>query len=1047
MTASLPLSESSVGPRLSTENMYLADLHIHSHFSLATAKNMNLPHLELWARRKGIRVVGTGDCTHPGWVAEIESSLIPDPDAPGLLRLRPGLSLSAAGGDEYAAPGGSVSFVLTAEISSIYKKLGRVRKVHTLLLMPHLEAVKRLNQRLAAIGNIVSDGRPILGLDARHLLELVLHTTSEALVIPAHIWTPWFSILGSKSGFDQIEECYEDLTGEIHALETGLSSDPLMNWRLSALDRYTLVSNSDAHSPAMLGREVNLISGAPSYAGLTSAITGGVPAGFLGTLEFFPEEGKYHLDGHRHCHVRLDPEETRTNSGNCPVCGRPVTVGVMNRVMTLADRPAGFRPDAAADYRHILALPEIVGQILDVGSQSKQVTAEYYRLLLLLGPELDILTGVPEEDLTKAGGPLLARGIMNMRQGRVSSRAGFDGEYGVIDVFSPGEKTALRGQGRLLATPAGQRKMKKSGLPTLINPQPASHSATKSLKSQANRVSDFRLNPCYSHSDPILGPLNMDQQRAVTLPPGPLLIMAGPGTGKTRTLSSRVTYLIQRGLARPQEILAITFTRKAAAEMAHRIKAQVPQPGSDNPAPELTSHSLLNSFSPGATNFLDIYPDNFPTVCTFHALAGHILSLSSRRDYRIIDEDTRLALARQITHGTPIRPRELVDLVSGLKQQLAWPPAADSTIDKELLALLTAYDLKLQEDNALDFDDLIHQAVKLLQEDATRLKSIQESYRHILVDEYQDINYSQFTLLRLLCSGDRPNLLVIGDPDQAIYGFRGADAGYFRQFITDYPQAEIIRLTKNYRSSDNILDAAHQVIQRNRDKDRIKVVSGIAGEQMISLADFSNDRAEADFVVKEIITLIGGSSHLSLETSRASRYSQRLDVGFSDIAILYRLHALSRPLEQALSEAGIPFQKAGEAPLAEVDELDFTAEKVSLLTMHSAKGLEFKVVFIVGLEDNIIPYRPENRPAADEAEERRLFYVALTRAGSLLYLTRARSRFLYGQQRRDPICPFLRQIEKGLLHQPAPAAGKRAKQIKQPQQLSLFTRSKTTIKN
>ena len=315
----------------------IADLHIHSHYSRATGRQLNLEQLDLWAAYKGIAILGTGDCTHPGWLAEIAHRLQPAEE--GLYVLKPDQRLSRRPGTPRGTDRPAARFVITGEISSIYKKNGQTRKVHTLVLLPSLQAGDKLSQRLGRLGNVTSDGRPILGLDAKHVLEVVLEIDADSLVIPAHIWTPWFSVLGSKSGFDSLDECYEDLVGHIHALETGLSSDPPMNWRLSSLDRFALVSNSDAHSPQKIGREANLFDIELSYPALATALK--TKAGFTGTLEFFPDEGKYHLDGHRKCDQRLEPADSKKFQGRCPVCGKPLTLGVLHRVLDLADRPAG----------------------------------------------------------------------------------------------------------------------------------------------------------------------------------------------------------------------------------------------------------------------------------------------------------------------------------------------------------------------------------------------------------------------------------------------------------------------------------------------------------------------------------------------------------------------------------------------------------------------------------------------------------------------------------------------------------------------------------
>ena len=390
--------------------MLLADLHIHSKYSLATSKDCEPETLDLWARRKGIGLVGTGDFTHPAWRAELREKLVPAED--GLYRLRPG-----AGIEDPAASGEAPRFVVTGEISTIYKKNGRTRKVHSLILLPGLEAAEELAHRLEAIGNIHSDGRPILGLDCRDLLEITLEACPEAVFIPAHIWTPHFSLLGAFSAFGSIGECFEDLTPHIHALETGLSSDPPMNWRLSALDGYHLISNSDAHSPAKLGREANLLDIEMGYEGLRGALEEG--RGLMGTLEFFPEEGKYHMDGHRACGRCMTPAETAKAGGRCPVCGRKVTVGVLHRVEELADREEGYVRPGAPGFQSLVPLEEVIAASDGVAAAGVKARAKYERMLRSLGPEFTILRETPIGEIRRVAGPAVAEGIRRLREGRV----------------------------------------------------------------------------------------------------------------------------------------------------------------------------------------------------------------------------------------------------------------------------------------------------------------------------------------------------------------------------------------------------------------------------------------------------------------------------------------------------------------------------------------------------------------------------------------------------------------------------------------------------
>src|SRR5262245_8173775 len=373
------------------QDSWVADLHIHSKYSRACSRDLELESLAWWGQRKGITLLGTGDFTHPAWFDHLRESLCPA--EPGLFRLTPEREERVARRlpPNLHAP---VRFLLSAEISTIYKRAGRTRKVHHLVYLPDLDAVARFSARLGhgpggLGGNLGSDGRPILGLDSRDLLEIVLETSPDGFLVPAHIWTPWFSALGSKSGFDTIAECYADLAGHIRAVETGLSSDPQMNWRVADLDRYQLVSNSDAHSPPALAREATLLNTELDYAGVRRAIETG--AGLVGTMEFFPEEGKYHADGHRACDVRWEPGQTREANGACPQCGKPLTVGVLHRLEELADRPVGYVAEGRPPATHLIQLHEVLGELHGVGARSKSVDARIHDLVAALGSELHIL--------------------------------------------------------------------------------------------------------------------------------------------------------------------------------------------------------------------------------------------------------------------------------------------------------------------------------------------------------------------------------------------------------------------------------------------------------------------------------------------------------------------------------------------------------------------------------------------------------------------------------------------------------------------------------
>ncbi len=406
---------------------FIADLHIHSPYSRATSPQMAPESLWKWAQLKGANVIGTGDFTHPEWIKELKEKL--KPEGNGLFTLKKKFRTD----DVPDSCKADVSFLLSAEISGIYSKNGRTRKVHSIVFVPGFNEATKINKVLSKIGNIKSDGRPILGLDAKKLLKIVLDASPDAMVVPAHAWTPHFSVFGAASGFDSLEECYEELTPHIYAIETGLSSDPLMNWQLSALDGITLISNSDAHSPAKIGREANIFNTEISYPAMMDAIKTG--KGFEGTIEFFPEHGKYHYDGHRNCNVSFTPKETINNDYLCPTCGRKVTVGVMHRVELLADRDHGYRPKGKPGFRSIVPLPEIISEVVKVGVSSKRVNKEYMSILKALGNEFYILLDAKLGDIEKNSTPLLSEAISKMRSGDIYIDPGYDGEFGKVQIF------------------------------------------------------------------------------------------------------------------------------------------------------------------------------------------------------------------------------------------------------------------------------------------------------------------------------------------------------------------------------------------------------------------------------------------------------------------------------------------------------------------------------------------------------------------------------------------------------------------------------------
>ncbi len=1237
---------------------YYADLHIHSHYSRATSRDLDIPHIALWALKKGITLVATGDIAHPGWLKELEQHL--EPVEGDLLRLKPEVE-QAVHAQLPPVLRRPLRFVLGGEISNIYKKGDRTRKIHHVVFLPTLDAVRRFQARLERIGNIRSDGRPILGLDSRDLLEILLETDPRGVLIPAHIWTPWFALLGSKSGFDSVEECFEDLSEHIFALETGLSSDPPMNWRVSALDRYTLVSHSDAHSPRKLGREADRLNTDLTYDALFDAIRSGDPNRFLGTVEFFPEEGKYHYDGHRKCGVRWKPSETLAHGGRCPVCGKPVTVGVLHRVEELADRPEGAVKPNALPYHSLIPLPEVLAEFLGVRSAtSKRVEREYERLLAGLGPEFEILLDLPLEDIARVGGPRLAEGIGRMRRGEVLVEPGYDGEFGVIRVFV--ERTPARVENPLPlfdvpapeapADPQETARPDPEGMPSRSLPSPYPLSPLpKGGEGVPGRPvvrpggggerSAHEPGAAYIPDGPgadILAALNPEQREAVLTLDRHLLIVAGPGTGKTRTLTARLAYLVRTGRAKPisphppppsspspregrgsrtaaggeagegrdlYPILAITFTNRAAEEMRERLAAWL--------GPEQAGRI---------------------TVATFHALAAALLREFADRvglpqDFTIATDADALEVLRRVAPDLTARQRQdLYERIQAAKRGPGPHPsplAAGAAIPPPLPqgergggnggggvrapddvppALWDAYHAALRDAGAVDYGDLLALAVRLLEQDPEVRETLHARYRWLAVDEYQDINAVQYRLLRLLAAGGA-NVCAIGDPDQAIYGFRGADSRYFHAFPQDFQPARVVRLRRNYRSAAAILQAAQDLLRGQASAAAHDLLATFAEEVQVEVHTAASDRAEAEYVVHQIERLVGGTSYFSVDTGRVEG-SDEAHFAFGDIAVLYRTRAQLPALREALDRAGIPYQTQGDAPLtqrpgvrvalalawlvlnpraglhwdtvlrhfrlerlnltpppprsarhplpslskggegeggrgeispstlltraaaqaalrpgpaqraaalaeafrraeaqaaddwpaaweallallepdplldwlrarareaaragqtwrdfltrvalsSETDFYDPRADRVALLTLHAAKGLEFPVVFIVGLEDGLLPYRRATltdngrgeappRPEADDAgtdlaEERRLFYVGITRAGRRLYLIHAKHRFLYGREMRLPPSPFLQDLRHVLRTVQEHRPRRKKRDEGGPEQLRLF---------
>ena len=1031
-----------------------ADLHVHSRYSRATSRDLDLEHLFWWAARKGIGVVGTGDCVHPAWLAEIKDKLVPQGN--GLFRLRP--EIEAALLDTLPpACRQPVAFMLSTEISTIYKKGDKTRKIHHLIYAADLEAADRLAASLGRVGNIASDGRPILGLDSRDLLEIALESGPDSYLVPAHIWTPWFAALGSQSGFDSIEECYGDLARHIFAVETGLSSDPAMNWRISALDRFRLTSNSDAHSPGKLGREATRFSCAPDYFAIRRALETG--EGYVGTVEFFPEEGKYYMDGHRACGVRLDPKETLAMGGRCPVCGRPVTVGVAHRVEKLADRSEAeaVPPPTAGSVTSLVPLPEILSEIAGSGVGSKQVVHSYDRAIAALGPELTVLGEMPVEDVARVD-PLLGEAVTRLRAGSVIRQAGYDGEYGVIRLFEEGELDRLAGHQLLFDAPLLRRV------------RPSKQKVQEAAAIEAGPAESPAAQP--SGLAGLLAGLDPDQARAAATVDGPLMVIAGPGSGKTRMLTHRIAHLVrERGVA-AEACLAVTFTRKATEELQIRLAALLGRDGS-----AVAVHS-------------------------FHSLGLAILRAHADRaglaaDFRIADEAERRPVLAEALGISEARAGRLLKAVSVLKRS----GATGSGEEAEARAVLEGIG---RARNWVDFDDLVVLSADLLEKHEAIAAVWRARFPHIVADEFQDVDEQQYRLLRLIAGADG-RLCVIGDPDQAIYGFRGADGAAFARFERDFPAAPVLRLTRNYRSTGTIVKAASGFIGAGS-AEAIRPMG-----QPIAVHAAAGEAAEADFVAATIEDLLGGHDLIAANRNGGEAPAGR-PLGFADCAVLYRTDAQAAALRAAFDRAGIPFMKSSPAPIAghagvkailervtaapadshasltariadaaeasrrtggvdaaalaeargwlaalaasamvngdplrlaeavalstEADFRDDRADRVSLLTMHAAKGLEFPLVFVVGMEAGLVPFSWSGAEPGDEtaeAEERRLFYVAMTRAKDRLFLTRATRRFWRSAERALPASPFLGQIDADLM-----VSGIAGQRRRPAQQLNLF---------
>ena len=1029
---------------------FIADIHLHSYNSRATSKDLNLESLYQWARIKGIHVVGTGDFTHPGWIQELREKL--EPEGNGLFRLKN--PPKEEGLPNIKTTETDVRFCLTTEISSIYKYGDRVRKNHNIVLAPDIETAKKINARLSEIGNLASDGRPILGLPSRDLLEIVLETSPDAHLIPAHVWTPWFSTLGSKAGYDSIEECFRDLSEHIFALETGLSSDPVMNWKLSSLDRYTLVSNSDAHSPQKLGREANIFDTELSYYSMIEALK--TKKGFFGTYEFFPEEGKYHMDGHRKCNVVLEPRESLKLNNMCPKCGKPLTVGVLHRVEKLADREDSQKPGTSPGFEYIIPLPEIIAEFMGTAPTTKAVQQTYIHIISAFGNEFDLLHRIPVDEIRSKSGELLAEAIRRLRSHEVNPQAGYDGEFGIINIFNPGEIEQLIGQTDIFGGGMIEKMARRNAKTRSMN-----------YTSQAEGKEISKQIP------------NDEQSQAIQHD-GNILVTAGPGTGKTNTLIQWIIYQIENKGVDPDEIIAITFTNKAADELKERLQKEI---GSK------ASQVLTGTFHAIAYKFLMEIGSDIPEIYDRNNRIGLLKILFSELDKTTISSLSRAYEAYYEENRIPE--------------------------DDKFPDYFSAYNKHLSEEHAVDLSGIIWKTNILLSSSAS---GITGKYKCLAVDEFQDINPVQYQFVKLISSGKQ--VFVIGDPNQSIYGFRGSDIRLFYQAKEDFYATEIV-LHKNYRTPESILNAGNLLISYNSQRGRTKLEAVKSSDIRIKYFTAEDPRQEADYIADQVLHYVGGVDSMSTGKARSD-----YNYAFSDMAILYRTHRVADEISRQLRMRGIPVvlsdgtsffseppfdrityslqllqnkrntialnglaevflelpeeeilillknyleNRIGLEEFSEKDKwkkwmclyhqlsvdleniefqeimqqlLDFflpvsvlsdqqqmkrdmllklamefndntgnflqkyilspytdtgrlNSGGVRLMTFHAVKGLEFPVVFIAGAEEGIAPL---TRKDIDMEEERRLFYVALTRAKDELQVTRSKKRKIYGSE-------------------------------------------------
>lgn len=936
---------------------FFADLHIHSRFSRATSKGLTVPALDAWAQVKGIHVMGTGDFTHPVWRQELSEQLYYDEES-GLYASREPVDVRAHTQVPFPPAPSPVRFMLQGEVSTIYERHGRKRKIHSLIFMPHIKAAHSFCKRLSSLGSLTVDGRPTFKADVRHVLEMVLETDPRAFLIPAHIWTPWFSVLGSKSGFNSIEECFGDLSEHIFALETGLSSSPAMNRRLSQLDGMRLISNSDAHSPEKIGREVNRFAGALHYDGILGALREPHKeqhTTFLGTVEFYPEEGKYFGDGHRKCGVSLTPEETRALEGKCPVCGKKVTVGVLNRVLELADRAEPVYPDTTTSQT-LVPLAEILAEIYGQGVKTRKVQDAYVRAVARFGSELSILLKADPAELNRFLNPL-GEAVERVRAGAVSVVAGYDGLFGTVRLFTDEERgtitrevgesprgTKAQDQGlRLLGedkTPCPHDEKntfseEKEGAPqrgvetqtqTAEPSVPSADGSEKAIAESEVMVNasgrshkgnvlddasvDFIFSDVDDESMPELLPflplenvppkpvqvektLNLEQRTAAFVDTEPTLLMAGAGTGKTHSLFARICHLLKQGTV-PRSLLVITFTRKIATEIDKK---------------------LLDVFGEGT---------KLPTIDTLSALALDLWH-KTHGDVPVLlsDESARQVFAEANIEEEPSTVAEAWEAISLARKLLQPVPEAFVAFGSRYVAHKSAW-------NLADYTDLLE--FWLEQAKSGIFKPL---WDYVLVDEVQELSPLARELMCALLPSSGRGFFGVGDREQALYTVAGDKDDIVEALQKVWPDLQVLSLMTGHRSRLGILEVsqsiAHGVKENPRQASFAKDdVNGLKGEERTKdSAQCGEDSQSVENMQTETLseaTLSSETSQEMLSETSAEASSEALSGTSSEnpSASLF-IQATARSVQQTAASIHLFKAPTGET------EVQWITDKIAVL--------------------------------------------------------------------------------------------------------------------